>query len=189
MKKKVALIGDSIRMGYQPFVKNILHNKVDIWGPSINGGDSRNILVHLSEWLVTAKPDIIHINCGLHDIKTPFNATLPSVLISEYQQNISTILHQLLAKVPCVIWATTTPVNSEWHHRTKGFDRFESDVIAYNIAAQEEARALSVPINDLYQIVMDTGLTRVLHTDGVHFNLDGYRLLADSVVKSLHLML
>ncbi|MDF1513235.1 MAG: hypothetical protein P1S60_05455 [Anaerolineae bacterium] len=41
--KTIALIGDSIRMGYAPVVESILVNQAHIWEPAINGGDSRHI--------------------------------------------------------------------------------------------------------------------------------------------------
>jgi hypothetical protein len=67
--KTVALIGDSIRIGYQPYVKQSFNGVAHIWTPVINGGNSRNILNNIQAWMDDAKADIVHINCGLHDIK------------------------------------------------------------------------------------------------------------------------
>ena len=37
-KSTVVLIGDSIRMGYQPFVTEALAGEAEIWAPEENGG-------------------------------------------------------------------------------------------------------------------------------------------------------
>ena len=72
--KKVILIGDSIRMGYQPTVQQALLNQAHVWVPQENGGTSTNVLAHLDEWILSHRPDIVHLNCGLHDLKTEFAA-------------------------------------------------------------------------------------------------------------------
>ena len=184
--KKVALIGDSIRMGYQSIIKQNLCGAAFVWMPDINGVDSRNILIHLSRWMKIAQPDIVHINCGLHDMKKPFDTGIPAVPLEEYQHNIHTILSQLTQTIPVVVWVTTTPVNTVWHHQVKTFDRFEEDVIAYNAAAQDVARAWDVQVNDLYTAVMSAGRDRLLLPDGVHFNEKGCALLAEQVTLLLN---
>jgi hypothetical protein len=67
--KQIILIGDSIRMGYQPTVQQILADQAQVWGPVENGGNSHNVLTHLDAWVIQRQPDIVHLNCGLHDIK------------------------------------------------------------------------------------------------------------------------
>ncbi|HEY66459.1 MAG TPA: hypothetical protein G4O02_18060 [Caldilineae bacterium] len=47
MTISVVLIGDSIRMGYEPFVWEMLQGVADVWGPEENGGTSQNVLDHL----------------------------------------------------------------------------------------------------------------------------------------------
>ena len=67
----VVLIGDSIRMGYEAFVRAELPD-LEIWSPQQNGGDSRRIRENLDAWSKVHRPRIIHINCGLHDLKKDF---------------------------------------------------------------------------------------------------------------------
>jgi len=183
--KKVILIGDSICLGYQSLVQQALTGYAEVWTPEINGGDSRNILEHLKVWVQTSQPDVVHINCGLHDLKKPFDTGLLAVPISEYSLNVHTILNQLRQSVPLVLWATTTPVNTGWHHERKGFDRFEDDVVSYNDAAKTVTRILKVPVNDLYSAVMTAGRDRLLLPDGVHFTAGGYALLGEQVAAML----
>ena len=66
---KVILIGDSIRMGYQALVAEQLDGQGEVWGPQQNGGDSRNVLAHLEEWVLDQDAALLHMNCGLHDLK------------------------------------------------------------------------------------------------------------------------
>ena len=63
--KKLVLIGDSIRMGYENEVKKLLADKVEIFAPVENGGNSRRVKSKLDEWVIDQSPDILHINCGL----------------------------------------------------------------------------------------------------------------------------
>ena len=183
--KKVIMIGDSIRMGYQSYVQKALADLAEVWTPEINGGDSRNVLAHLNTWLEIAQPDIVHIYCGLHDLKTPFDTGVPAVPIPEYRLNVQAILNQLIQVVPHVLWATTTPVNTHWHHAIKGFDRFEDDVVDYNRSVHAIARTLEVPVNDLYKTVMTAGRDQLLLPDGVHFTAEGYALLAEQVTAMI----
>jgi len=184
--KKVALIGDSIRMGYQATVIEQLTGLAEILSPESNGGDSRNVLAHLDEWVTELRPDIVHLNCGLHDIKREF-ATLEQtqVPLAEYRQNLEAIFRRITDTGAVLIWATTTPVNQERHHATKGFDRFEDDVYAFNEAALEVAGRFNLPVDDLYTVVIQAGRDDLLGADGVHFLPPGYQVLGATVANFL----
>ena len=84
-----------------------------------------------------------------------------------------------------VVWATTTPVDEVRHHRIKPFDRLEADVTAYNAAAVDIARALELPVDDLYGVAVARGWTDHLTDDGVHFTEKGYRLLGGAVAGAV----
>ena len=47
--KKVVLIGDSIRKGYQPKVQEKLNGEVEVWGPQDNCRHSLWALDHFPE--------------------------------------------------------------------------------------------------------------------------------------------
>jgi len=184
--KKVVLVGDSIRMGYQKFVEQELTDVAEFANPEQNGGNSENVLANLDDWVLALRPDIIHLNCGLHDIKKPFDTGEPAVPLGQYQANVEKIFRRVLDETDCkLVWAKTTPVNQDWHHERKGFDRFEADVDAYNAAAAEVAESLGVPINDLFQCVMDAGREELLSPDGVHFTEEGSRLLGKRVAECI----
>ena len=179
----VVLIGDSIRMGYQDHVVNQLAGRAEVWVPKENGGDSRNVLAHLDQWVFSRQPDLVHVNCGLHDLKRAFGAE-SEVPLAEYEGNVRQILQRLQRELNgAVIWATTTPVDENWHHQNKGFDRLEADVEAYNAAARAVAVDLGVSIDDLFAVVQQEGKARLLTQDGVHFTEEGSRLLGRVVAE------
>ena len=181
----VVLIGDSIRMGYQDHVASQLAGRAEVWAPEPNGGDSRNVLVHLDQWALSRQPNLVHVNCGLHDLKRAFGAE-SEVSLAEYERNVRQILQRLQRELNgAVVWATTTPVDETWHHQNKGFDRLEADVEAYNAAARAVAEDLGVPIDDLFAVVQREGKTRLLTQDGVHFTTEGSQLLGRAVAECI----
>src|SRR5262245_60221895 len=88
---RVVLIGDSIRMGYAPLVAKRLEGRAVILSPKPNGGDSGNVLKNLDEWAVNAKADVIHLNCGLHDLKQFKKDKSYQVDLDKYQTNLREI--------------------------------------------------------------------------------------------------
>ena len=181
----VVLIGDSIRMGYQDYVVSQLAGRAEVWVPKENGGDSRNVLAHTDQWVLARQPDLVHVNCGLHDLKRAFGAE-SAVPLAEYERNVRQILQRLQRELNgAVVWATTTPVDETWHHQNKGFDRLEADVEAYNAAARAVAVALGVPIDDLFAVVQREGKARLLTQDGVHFTAEGSQLLGRVVAECI----
>ncbi len=183
---QVILLGDSIRMGYAPRVREALRGVCDVWDPEANGGDSANVLAHLDAWVLDREPDLVHVNCGLHDLKRPFGATLNQVPLPAYKLNLQTIFTRLHSRPGLkMVWASTTPVNEAWHHAHKDFDRFETDVDTYNAAATEIADHFHVSVNDLHAVVMEAGRDTLLRPDGVHFTDDGSARLAKAVAAAV----
>ena len=177
----LVLIGDSIRNGYCQHVVRELADEVAVFAPAQNGGNSRNVLAHLDEWVLKQQPDLVHVNCGLHDLKRAFGET-PEVPLEVYRGHVRQILERLGSGLQgTIVWATTTPVDQELHHRNKAFDRFEADVEAYNEAASREAEALGIPINDLFAVIEAEGKNRLLTQDGVHFTEEGSQILGRAV--------
>ena len=180
-KPRVVLIGDSIRMAYQDHVVGALINQAEVVGPAANGGHSRRVLAHLDEWAMSRRPDLVHVNCGLHDLKRAFGEAC-EVPLREYGDNVRQVLTRLQNELACkVIWAATTPVDETQHHQNKGFDRFEADVDAYNKMATAVAGDLAVPVHDLFAVVEQRGRAQLLTSDGVHFTAEGSQFLGRAV--------
>jgi lysophospholipase L1-like esterase len=184
--KNVVLIGDSIRMGYQETVRAELSGWADVWGPIQNGGTSENVLIHLDEWAIRRQPDVLHVNCGLHDLRKEFGVEAAAVPLQKYAENVRIIMNRMKTETKAfVIWALTTPVNQSWHRKSKPFDRFETDVTAYNAVALDIARQTGIIVNDLFATVTSAGRDNLLIPDGVHFKPMGYTVLGKTVADCI----
>ncbi len=184
--KRIILVGDSIRMRYEGIVHSELEGVAEVWGPAENGEDSEKVLRHLDKWILSRNPDVVHINCGLHDLRRPVGSDRPSVPIENYRENVRTILERIQQNtLGLIVWATTTPVNELWHKQRKGFERWEGDVLLYNRVSVEVARSLQVEIDDLYSVVTEAGRDLYLNEDGVHFTPAGSHLLGKAVARCL----
>jgi len=184
--ERAVLIGDSIRMGYEEYVRQGLTGRAEVVSPDENGGTSANVLAHLDAWVTAHAPRLVHVNCGLHDLRREFGAVTNAVPPAQYVRNLEAIFRRI-RDLPgtTLIWATTTPVNERWHHDNKPFDRFEADVEAYNVAALRVAEEYGVPVDDLYAVITTAGRDRLLLPDGVHYRPEGYALLGEAVVRAI----
>lgn len=161
---KVALIGDSIRMGYAPLVVEHLAGRAQVISPEPNGGDSANVLRHLEAWVVREQPDVVHLNCGLHDLKRSKASGDYQVPLAQYETNLRAIVDRLRQDTSAsIVFATTTPILDERHaQRRADFDRFAADVQRYNTCATAVMQAADVPVHDLRWIVEQAGAAAVL---------------------------
>lgn len=191
--KQVVLIGDSIRMGYQAPTAERLADVALCWFPETNGSHSVNLLANLHAWVLRRPElDLLHINAGLHDLKTvAFDRPEHLVPLDCYRRNVRLLLETVRHHKPAtrVIWALTTPVHDAnsraAHEKPRDFHRRNADVLAYNDAARQVCTDLNVPVHDLYAVVHEAGLERLQTSDGVHYTPAGYDLLADAVAKRI----
>jgi dienelactone hydrolase/lysophospholipase L1-like esterase len=180
---KVVLVGDSIRMGYAPVVARLLAGKATVISAAANGGDSANVRNHLQEWVIREKPDIVHMNTGLHDLKVSRQTRQFQVPLDQYEANVRSIVQAIRNGTSArLIFASTTPILDGRHaRRDVEFDRFEKDVGRYNQAALKVMEQLDVPVDDLHSIVERGGAEGLLEKDGTHYTPEGYELLAAAV--------
>ncbi len=184
---RVVLIGDSIRLGYAPIVARRLAGKAIVFSPDQNGGDSANVLRNLGSWVIRDRPDVVHLNAGLHDLKLSKETRQHQVEIESYRTN----LHQIIALMKketgaSLIFANTTPILDQRHAaRGAGFDRLESDVERYNAIATAVMQEEGVPVHDLHGVVMEGGIEEMLGVDGTHYTPEGYQRLGEAVADSV----
>ncbi len=187
---RVVLIGDSIRMGYESAVRERLRAPIEVITTPENGRTSAHVLANLREWAIDHRPQLIHLNCGLHDLRREFGASENAVPLEDYAKNLEAIFTALQTETEAhLVWAQTTPVNQEWHHRTKDFDRLEAEVAAYNRRAVEIAGQKDIQVNDLHSLVEKAGRDPLLRDDGVHFTPSGSRLLGHAVADCVRKVL
>ena len=194
--KNITLLGDSIRLDYQPYVELYLPEGNNIWGPEGNTQHTVNLLANAPRWIKNKPADIIHLNSGLHDIKNiPYDSRRKLVSETLYVENIERIIKYIHYCWPecMVIWATTTPVDEEKanasHQKAGDFTRYNEDVIRYNELSIELVNRLGVPVNDLYTFVMKGDKDKIMKEDGVHFNDFGCQLLAEQVADTLQVFI
>lgn len=180
---KVVLIGDSIRLGYAPKTAELLEGKAVVINPPENGGDSANVLAHLAEWVIERKPDVVHLNCGLHDLKKFKADGRYQVDLERYAGNLRQIVARIRQETDAaLVFATTTPIRDADHaRRGADFDRFEADVRKYNARAVAIMGELGVPVHDLHGIVGEDEAGSMFKADGTHFTSDGSSRLAEAV--------
>ena len=111
---RILLLGDSIRMSYQPLVAEILDGKAEVVGPAENCQYSLFTLSSLDRWIgELGQFDVVHWNNGLHDCGHNPNRSPVQIPIDMYRANLGFILKRLKSLTPNVIWASNTPVHPE----------------------------------------------------------------------------
>lgn len=105
-KPKVLIIGDSISIGYFPFVKDALKDKADVYHNAGNAQSSTNGVNKIKNWLGEERWDVIQFNWGLWDLayRTPAatgtgpldkkNGELTSTP-KEYKRNMEELISEL----------------------------------------------------------------------------------------------
>src|SRR5262249_25420588 len=165
---RIVLVGDSIRLGYAPLVAARLEGKAVVVSSPENGGDSANVLAHLDDWVLREKPDVVHLNCGLHDLKRSRKDGRHQVEPDRYAENLRRIVARIREKTDAaLVFVNTTPILDDRHARWGAdFDRTEADVRRYNAAAVAVMTELGVPVHDLHWVVEQSGPETMLGPDG-----------------------
>ena len=180
----ILIIGDSISMGYTPFVKKILQERAKIFRPHTNCESTQKGVLKIDQWVGDKKYKVIHFNFGLHDLKHVDAVTKqPSVKpedpimtdLKDYEANLNTIVSKLKATGAKLIFATTTPVpqHSEPLREPENPEK-------YNVVAQKVMQEQGIEVNDLYHLVMPD-FEKIQELDNVHFTRKGYRILGEQV--------
>ncbi len=167
--KKVLLLGDSIRMGYDKAVKRSLEGKAEVYFPQENCRFASYLLRHTLDYrmLNNNQPfDVIHWNAGLWDNLHLFGED-PHTPLDVYAYYIDRICIRLKKLYPNakIIFATSTKVQSE--KMDKDFKRYNEEIEEYNRTAVEVVQKHGFAVNDLYA-VSDT-LPEEAHSDSVHY--------------------
>lgn len=184
-RPRVLLLGDSIRLGYQPIVAQLLRDRADVVGPEENCQFSLYTLATLNRWIgELGEPDIIHWNNGIHDAGHNPCRNPSQMPIELYCAVLDTIISRLKKITPSIIWATSTPVHprrvfrgDEWSWRNEEIDR-------YNEAAADLMKRNSIPINDLHTVVYDN-VDYYLCEDRLHLSEAGVEACAAAVVEAI----
>lgn len=181
--KKILLLGDSIRKGYDRYVKESMANIAEVCYPEQNCQHTTNILRDLHNWISNLKcndADAVHWNVGHWDTLKIYGddcLTRPEV----YADNLERISKRLEFLLPNAvqIFATSTPVIESGY--LEGFEmRYNADVERYNEIAKEVLGKRGVIINDLYALVKDNH-ERLQSDQSHYYTADGTEVLGSAV--------
>ncbi|OGV70068.1 MAG: hypothetical protein A3K19_27565 [Lentisphaerae bacterium RIFOXYB12_FULL_65_16] len=179
---RVLLLGDSIRLSYQPLVAERLAGRACVVGPAENCQFSLHTLTRLDAWLEElGAPAVVHWNNGLHDIGRNETRNPVQYSLEQYLGNLGGILARLRAAgARTVIWATTTPVHPTLPVPHKPWSWTNADIAHYNAAARQLMQAEGVPVNDLHAVVWQDW-ERHLCEDRIHLSPAGQTACAEAV--------
>ncbi len=175
--KQILLLGDSLRMGYEPIVRKLLEGKAEVSGPEENGRWAGYTLNSLRFWIPNLpKPDIIHWNNGLWDLGDDYQLGRPFSLPEEYEsalERMITVLNKLFPDAQ-IIMATTMPTDNP----------DTSDMEGYNEILKNVAARHNIPVDDLFPIIAGRA-EEFVGPDHIHLTKEGFETVAAQVVRVL----
>ena len=183
--KKIVLIGDSIRMGYDKYVKDALDGTAEVYYPSENCKFAEYVLRYAHEWKRNGEwgddVDLVHWNAGLWDALELFGDE-PLTSLSYYGEAIKRIdkrLRMLFPKAK-VVFATSTNVNEK--ASSPDFTRHNATIEKYNAEALHALSDTNTVINDLYSLT--ASVPDSYRSDWVHFYTpEGTELIGGKVLS------
>jgi acyl-CoA thioesterase-1 len=195
-KTRVLILGDSISIGYTPFLKQILENEAVVVRPMKNEKAAENCagtdygIKNIDRWLQLdgGAWDVIHFNFGLHDLKhvdattgkNSKNANDPyQSNPEEYEKQLHEIVDKLQKTGAKLIFCTTTPVPNGCQPL-----RETTTPEIYNAVGKKIAKDHGIVINDLYAFALPQ-LSEIQRPADVHFSKKGSEILASQVAKSI----
>ncbi len=183
--KNVLIIGDSISIGYTPFVEKALAPGIIVTHNPGNGGSTVRGKDSLEVWLNHKQWDLIAFNFGLHDLvykddqkKYDVLTGKVSVPLEEYRQNLEQIVAQLRETTAILKFINTTvvPENSA--------GRKVEDPARYNEVALEVMKKNGIEVIDLYTLSLTVHPINS-KPGNVHYTPEGYQLLAAPLIKAI----
>ena len=183
---RVLIIGDSISIGYTPYVTRLLAQEALVKHNQGNAQHTGTGLKDLDRWLGDTKWDVIHFNWGLWDLcyrspesrvqgqrdKIRGSITTP---LKHYQKNLEQLVRLLEKTGAKLIWANTTIVPEG------DVCRFVGDDKKYNEVAASVMKKHGIKIDDLYRLTKGFPSDLFAGSGNVHYTQDGYRIIADQV--------
>lgn len=187
---KVLIIGDSISIGYFPFVKEALKEKAEVYHNAGNAQSTTNGLKKLKDWLAQDEWDIIQFNWGLWDLAYRMPAEKGAGMLNkqqgkltntpeQYRKNLEALVAILKTTKAKLVFVNTTcvPVNEPGRH--------SKDAEKYNKIALKIMKENGVEVSDLFTPSISIHRELGLGADNVHYTEAGYRELSTHIVPVL----
>ena len=190
-KPKILIVGDSISLGYTPYVREDLQGIAEVYHNRGNAQHTGTGLDSIETWIGTKDWDIIQFNWGLWDLcyrhpdsKTQGNrdkvhGTI-TYMLEDYGKNLDSIVQWMKAKSDAkLIFVTTTYVPED------EAGRYQEDAIRYNQLAKRIMEENGVAINDIYEASRRIHRHYGKDSGDVHYLPEGYRALAKEIADFL----
>ncbi len=183
--KKVLLLGDSIRMGYDDFVKEELKECEVFYEPEDNG---RFITYEI--WMFNnlnsrfGPFDVVHFNAGYWDMNREGPNGEPETPLEDYVHNLKRLIRLIRATKAIPVFATTIPIydNPFKDGEYEPTNYQNAWVIEYNKAALEVMEEEGVKVNDLYSLLLKEKRYCKCY-DSLHLTEEGYKKCAKQVAQ------
>ena len=190
--KKILLLGDSIRLGYERYVTETLKDVAIVYTPGdVNCGMAQFMLRWVHDWKrkrnLPEDMDVVHWNAGLWDVlRIHGDDTLsPPDFYADTLRRISQRLRMLFPTAKQV-FALSTWVQEDLY--LGEYQRFNSDIRLFNDIAMQTLAPLGVEFNDLYAV--SENAPKACWSDVTHFNtVDGIKRVGGQVVDCLCLQI
>lgn len=173
--KKIILIGDSIRMGYDKYVKEALGGVAEVYYPSDNCRFAEYVLRYAHEWKKNGQwpddVDLVHWNAGLWDCAELFDDG-PLTSYDYYAEAIARIdkrLRMLFPKAK-MVFATSTAVSERLYGNSKEFKRHNAIIEKFNETALGALENTDTVIDDLWSLTAT--MPEEYHSDATHYYTD-----------------
>lgn len=195
---RVLLLGDSISIGYTPFVQKMLDGEAIVIRPTAANGKraencagTTNGVKHIDRWLKIdgGNWDVVHFNFGLHDLKrvepdTGKGSNDPNdsrqAEPDAYERQLREIAGKLKESGATLIFCTTTPVPEGGVKPHRDVE----DAQRYNSIGRKIAKEVGADVNDLWAAAQPR-LKEIQQPVNVHFTRDGSKYLAEHVVQAI----
>ena len=190
--KRVLLLGDSIRMGYDEYVKELLAGEFEVVYDDVdNGRFAAYTLWQANQFFKNyGRFDVVHWNNGYWDMNAEAPMTEAIHPVDEYVYFLGRILKEIRRNGAVPVFATTTPILSKEaaaEVTVEGITPFVYDnewVRKYNEAAVKFMKSEGVMINDLYALCSED---RHFYKcpDLLHLTEEGYRRCAEKTAQTI----
>ncbi len=180
---KVLIIGDSISLGYTPYVQGALVGQYKVEHSPDNSRNSTNTLENLDSWLAEmGQYEIITWNNGMWDCKN-FGAEPQDLKTTpeQYESNLIAIAQKLKATGSRIIFFTTTYIpDPQDGLLDKGYENQLNEI------AKRVLPPLGVTVYDLGALSLTMPPTmREWGGKDIHYNPQGSMYLTDFVVAAI----
>ncbi len=189
-KPRILILGDSISIGYFPYVKDVLIDDATLVHNPGNAQHTGTGLEKLDFWLGEEKWNVIQFNWGLWDLcyrwadskeqgsrdKVKGKITFTP---EEYETQLDSLARMLKATESKLIFITTSYVPEG------EAGRFAEDAIVYNDIAKKVMAKYSIQVNDIYESSKRIHALYATAPSNVHYTEEGYKNLSELIIPPL----